>query len=51
MKISTAKFVQIFLFLIIILLVQEVIQLKNLLYKARSHPREDQSDGLFWKIG
>ena len=51
MKISTAKFVQIFLLLIIILLVQEVIQLKTLLDKARSHSREDQSDALFWKIG
>ena len=51
MKISTAKFVQIFLLLIIILLGQEVIQLKNLLDKARSHSREDQSDALFWKIG
>ena len=51
MKISTAKFVQIFLLLIIILLVQEVIQLKTLLDNARSHSREDQSDALFWKIG
>ena len=51
MKISPAKFVQIFLLLIIILLVQEVIQLKTLLDKARSHSREDQNDALFWKIG